>query len=99
MRQLLPWFVSSQTTVVNESGKRSGSEGISEGIRVRDCSGKLPAAAGTWNVKPDPRTGNGTSKHGIEDPRGTPKWERETEGERVFDFTYSMVCVFIKHGL
>jgi hypothetical protein len=73
MRQLLPWFVSSQTTVVNESGKRSGSEGISEGIRVRDCSGKLPAAAGTWNVKPDPRTGNGTSKQGTEDPRGTHK--------------------------
>jgi hypothetical protein len=74
MRRLLPWFVSSQTTVVNESGKRSGSEGISEGIRVRDCSGKLPAAAGTWNVKPDPRCREReTVWERGEIPRGTHK--------------------------
>jgi hypothetical protein len=45
--------------------------------RVRDCSGKLPAVAGTWNGKPDPRTVNCVSKQRTDDPRGTHKGERE----------------------
>ena len=38
-------------------------------VCVRDCSGKLPASAGTCSVKPDRRGVNSANKLGTENPR------------------------------
>ena len=46
---------------------------------VRDCSGKLPAAAGTWNVKPDPRDNGSGKRNGSE---GQPRGARHNQKQK-----------------
>ena len=46
---------------------------------VRDCSGKLPAAAGTWNVKPDPRDKGSEKRNGSE---GQPRGARHNQNQK-----------------
>ena len=46
---------------------------------VRDCSGKLPAAAGTWNVKPDPRDNGSGKRNGSE---GQPRGSRHNQKQK-----------------